>query len=42
MLTVDLIAQAAGSTLDFQVLDYAPVTTGEVFQVDNIVIGIVP
>jgi hypothetical protein len=31
-----------GSTLDFQVLDYAPVTTGEVFQVDSIAIVVVP
>jgi PKD repeat protein len=42
MLTVDFIAGAAGSSLDFQVLDYVPVTAGEVFQVDNIGIRVVP
>ena len=33
---------AAGSTLDVQVLDYIPATTGEVFQVDSIGIRVVP
>ena len=42
MLTIDLVAGAAGSNLDFQIIDYVPVTTGEVFQVDNISIQIVP
>ena len=42
MLTLDFVTGAAGSTLDFQVLDYIPVTTGEVFQVDNIAIVVVP
>jgi parallel beta-helix repeat protein len=41
LLTVDYVTQAASSTLDVQVLDY-PVTTGEVFQTDSIVIEVVP
>jgi PKD repeat protein len=41
MLTVDHVAGAAGSTLDFQVLG-VPFAPGEVFQVDNISIRIVP
>jgi hypothetical protein len=40
-LTVDHVTQAAGSTLDVQVLDY-PVAPGEVFETDKIVIGLVP
>jgi PKD repeat protein len=42
MLTIDLVAGAAGSNLDVQVLDYTPATTGEIFQVDTISIRIVP
>jgi PKD repeat protein len=42
MLTVDYVAQAAGSRLDVHVLDYVPVTTSEVFQVDTIAIHIIP
>jgi hypothetical protein len=40
-LAVDHVTQAAGSTLDFQVVD-VPVAPGEVFQTDGIVIGVVP
>jgi uncharacterized repeat protein (TIGR01451 family) len=41
MLTLDFVAQQAGSNLDFQVLDYKPAEPSEVFQVDNISIQIV-
>jgi PKD repeat protein len=37
LLSAGHVAQAAGSTLDVQILDY-PVAPGEVFQVDNIFI----
>ena len=40
-ITLDYTSQAAGSTLDFQVLN-DPVTTGEIFMVDNISIQIIP
>ena len=39
---LDYVTQRAGSNLDFQVLDYTPAATGEIFQVDNISIRIVP
>ena len=42
MIAVDYVAQSAGSTLDMQVLDDVPVTTGEVFQTDNISIQVIP
>jgi parallel beta-helix repeat protein len=42
MLTVDVISQAAGSHLDVQVLDYTPVTRGEVFRVDHVSIQVIP
>jgi hypothetical protein len=41
LLLTDHVAQAAGSTLDVQVLDY-PVAPGEVFQTDNTSIRVVP
>jgi PKD repeat protein len=41
-LAVEHVAQAAGSNLDFQVLEYDPVTGGEVFQMDKISSRIVP
>ena len=41
MVTVDFVTRSAGSNLDLKVLD-VPVTTGEVFQTDNISIRIVP
>jgi parallel beta-helix repeat protein len=40
-LTVDYTIQIAGSTLDFQVLDY-PTQNNEVFQTDNITIRLLP
>jgi len=40
-VTVDYVTQAAGSTLDFQVYDQ-PVVQGEVFQMDNVSIYLVP
>jgi hypothetical protein len=40
-LSVEYVAVAAGSTLDFQVLDY-PQALSEVFQVDNIQIWLLP
>ena len=41
LITVDYIAQEAGSTLDFQVLN-DPMAPGAVFQVDDISIVIIP
>jgi hypothetical protein len=41
LVALDYVTQRAGSNLDVQVLDY-PVTPGEVFQTDNIVIRVVP
>ena len=41
LVTVDHVSQGVGSTLDFQTVD-DPVTPGEVFQVDNISIKIIP
>jgi parallel beta-helix repeat protein len=41
MLTVDHVTQAAGSTLDAQVLDY-PVAPGETFQTDSIWTQVAP
>jgi hypothetical protein len=42
IVTVDCITQAAGSTLDLQVLDDVPVAPGEVFLFDNVSARIVP
>jgi PKD repeat protein len=41
LLSVDHVIGATSSTLDVQVLDY-PVGPGEVFQVDNITIRVIP
>jgi hypothetical protein len=41
LVTVDYVVQASGSTLDFQVYDQ-PVVQGEVFQMDNVTINLVP
>ena len=41
MITVDRVTQASGSTFDFQVLD-DPAAAGEIFQIDDISIQIIP